>query len=180
MESCINRSSAVDVATRSSGRAPTIINMHAKRIISTQQWPCGSGARPGTQHLAVVPAPRGSSHPGVAAPERLEEHSTGNANARRRASAIQLCSGGVGPYRNLLEAAAIERRRSLSERSKSQTCRYRCESGSREPIGAPATGRPSRRLRRCVSSSQASVRAGFGVDRAGWRRSPGYRSIALV
>ena len=161
------------MATRSFGRAPTTLNMHATRIISTRRWQCGSGAPPGIQHLAVAPAPRGRSHPGAAAPARLEEHSTGDANARRRASAIQLCSGGVGPYSNLLEPAAIERGRSPSERSRSQTCRYRCESGSREPIDAldepacatlpsavakaRATGRPSRRLRRCVLSSQTPV-----------------------
>ena len=122
------------------------------------------------QHLAVASAPRGSSHPRGVAPERFEGHSTNNANAACRASGIQLCSV-AGPCTNLLEAAAVESGPFLDQRSKSQTCRYRCGSWSREPIGAldapaysalpsemakvQATGRPSRRLRRCVSSSQA-------------------------
>ena len=145
---------------------------------ATLQCPYGSRVRtvvPATRDLAVVSAARGSSHARATDPERLEEDSTGNANARCRASAIQLCSAGVGPCANLFEPAAIESKRSPSERSRSQTCRCRCESGSGEPIGAPATGRPSRRLRRCVSSSQASARARFGVGRANWRRFPGYR-----
>ena len=175
MESCIHMPSGVAMATRSFGRAPTTLNMHATRIISTRRWQCGSGAPPGIQHLAVAPAPRGRSHPGAAAPARLEEHSTGNANARRRASAIQPCSGGVGPCKSSFEPTAIESRRFLSERSRSQTCRYLCERGSREPMGAPAVGTPSRQFRRCVSSSQASERAGFGVCRANWRRFQEYR-----
>ena len=91
--------------------------------------------RTGAQHLAVASAPRGNSHPRGAAQERFEKHNTNNANAACRASGVQLCSA-ISPCTNLLEPAAIESRCFLDQRSKGQTCVYRCGSGSREPIGA--------------------------------------------